>query len=65
MGPGESENRDRVIIPAKIQAGGRQILLQSAAQRFQRAGFQALNEDVTADKSVLAVEVLGAAHGSE
>jgi hypothetical protein len=56
MGPGESENRDRVIIPAKIHLRGRQTPLQSASQRFQRAGFQPVQEYLAADKDRPAVE---------
>ena len=63
MGPGEPENHDSVIIAAKIQARWRKALPQSEAQRFQRAAFQTVNEDVPADKSVPAVEWFGAAHG--
>lgn len=45
-GAGEPENHDGVVIPTEIQAGGRQALLHGSTQRFQRVGFQAVEEHV-------------------
>jgi hypothetical protein len=45
-GSGELENRDRVVIPSEIQAGGRQALLHGPTESFQHEGFQVVKEHV-------------------
>jgi hypothetical protein len=43
---GEPENRDRVIVPSEIQAGGRHALLHGPTESFQRVGWQVVKENV-------------------
>src|SRR5580700_1611251 len=50
-GPREPDDRDRVIMPAKIQTGGHKPQFQSAAQRVQRASFQTVQEHVTGNEA--------------
>jgi hypothetical protein len=52
MGSGEPENREWLVIaPGKIQTGGHKPQFQSAAQRVQRAGFQAVKEYGTGNEA--------------
>jgi hypothetical protein len=57
-GPGESQNRDRLIIAREIQARWHKTLLDGLTESVLRAGFHAVKEHVGADRDGLAVNCL-------